>query len=582
MATMSEILGPGGLISRRLPGYESRPAQVAMAETVATALETGRHAIIEGGTGVGKALDVDTPMATPTGWQRMGDLCAGDLVFDESGMPTEVVRAFDIMSNRPCYEIEFSDGSTLVADEEHEWISFTWQDRKRASRRREAGPRQKHFATGATLTRIQSLLDTVGTTDTISVAETERLIGGHRYSVWRATQDLAPTAVPGRRRLYARAALRAAVLARLESDVDDRRPDAMPFSRLTTRDIASTLTVNVGKHARLNHAVPVAPQLFRLPRKIAAHEERLRTYTPARNEFRYITAVRPVPSRPVRCIQVAAASHLYLAGESLIPTHNSLAYLVPAIYSGKKVIISTANKALQDQLVGKDIPFLQHALPREVTAALVKGRSNSLCLDRLDEEERFQTMAGLSPDYRRLKAWAAGTRTGDFEDLPTLPARDLLGRVGSTTRTCIGSACQYFFGECFVEKMRARAEKASLVVCNHALLLADLVVRDMGAYLLPDRDAVIVDEAHRLEETALDAFTRSLSRREVAELAENTLLRRYVGEATVDRLPDLADALFRPLELPVQPARARGLKADRASTPTSYKLTEQLDGGLRL
>src|SRR5436189_2208219 len=111
----------------------------------------------------------------------------------------------------------------------------------------------------------------------------------------------------------------------------------------------------------------------------------------------------------------------------------SLAYLIPAIYSGKKVIISTANKALQDQLVGKDIPFLKHALPREVTAALVKGRSKYLCLDRLDEEDRFQTMAGLSRDYRQLKAWAAGTRTGDFEDLPTLPARELLGRVGSTT-----------------------------------------------------------------------------------------------------------------------------------------------------
>jgi replicative DNA helicase len=76
-------------------------------------------------------------------------------------------------------------------------------------------------------------------------------------------------------------------------------------------------------------------QMFRLPRKVAAHKERLRTYTPIRNRFRYITAVRPVSSRPVRCIQVAAASHLYLAGESLIPTHNSLAYLIPAIYSGK-------------------------------------------------------------------------------------------------------------------------------------------------------------------------------------------------------------------------------------------------------
>ena len=86
MAAMSEILGPGGVISHRLPGYESRPTQVAMAETVATALDTGRHAVIEGGTGVGKALDVDTPIATPTGWKRMGDLCAGDMVFEVNGV----------------------------------------------------------------------------------------------------------------------------------------------------------------------------------------------------------------------------------------------------------------------------------------------------------------------------------------------------------------------------------------------------------------------------------------------------------------------------------------------------------------
>ena len=107
------------MISRRLPGYESRPAQVAMAETVATALETGRHAVIEGGTGVGKALDVDTPIATPTGWKRMGDLCVGDIVFDETGTPTQVVRTFDIMYNRPCYEIEFSDGAIVQIGRAH-------------------------------------------------------------------------------------------------------------------------------------------------------------------------------------------------------------------------------------------------------------------------------------------------------------------------------------------------------------------------------------------------------------------------------------------------------------------------------
>ncbi|MCA1597876.1 MAG: hypothetical protein LC769_02445, partial [Chloroflexi bacterium] len=587
-ARVVDVLGPGGVISRRLPGYESRPSQVAMAETIAAAIDAGQHAVIEGGTGVGKALDVDTPIATATGWKRMGDLCAGDLVFDETGASTKVVRAFDIMYDRPCYEVEFSDGSTLVADEDHEWITCTWRDRKRLTRQRGAGLRQKNFATGATLDHVRSLLDAASATDAVSVTEMVEMIGGHRYSVWRATQELTPVAAQGRQHRYGRAALLAAVLVRLESDVNDRRPDAMPFSRLTTRDIAATLTVTFGKVARLNHAVPIAQALqlpdrdlplsplvlglwlgdgstnhaqfttadpeiiseiekagyfvrkltgkyhyslhlsreparsrwepgligilrdlgvlnnkhiplcylraserqrrallaglldtdgtvspqgaiqytstnprlacdvqalvlslgyrpsmmtkparlygkdcgmsytihfttcdevFRLPRKVVAHKQRSRNYTPARNGFRYITAVRPMPSRPVRCIQVAAASHLYLAGESLIPTHNSLAYLVPAIYSGKRVIVSTANKALQDQLVGKDIPFLQHTLPRDVSAALVKGRSNYLCLERFGEEEQYQTMAGQTYDYRALKAWAATTTTGDFEEM---------------------------------------------------------------------------------------------------------------------------------------------------------------------
>src|SRR5947209_12142891 len=113
----------------------------------------------------------------------------------------------------------------------------------------------------------------------------------------------------------------------------------------------------------------------------------------------------------------------------------SLAYLIPAIYSGKRVIVSTANKALQDQLIAKDIPFLQHALPREVTAALVKGRGNYLCLDRLDEEDRFQTMAGLRRHYRRLKTWAAPTASGAFEHLSVPPPPVRLLPVPSTTRT---------------------------------------------------------------------------------------------------------------------------------------------------
>ncbi len=741
--SMRDILGPGGVISKRLPGYEARPPQIAMAETVAAAIEARQHAVVEGGTGVGKALDVDTPIATPTGWTRMGDLRAGDTVFDETGVPTRVVQAFDVMHDRPCYEIEFSDRSTLVADEEHEWITHTWSDRKRASRRREAEPRHKNFADTETLKAVQSLLDSTCAGDMISVTEAVKLLGGHRYSVWRATQGVVPAVVKGQQRSYARAALLASVLSRLQKDVDDRRPDSLPFSRLTTRALASTLTIDIGATPRLNHAVPVAQalklpdaelpmdpfvlgtwlgdgasataqlttadpelvheiegagyvvrklkakylyslhlasgparsrwepgligilrdvgvlnnkhiplcylrssegqrrallaglldtdgtvspngavqytsinprlardvhalvlslgyrpsimtkaarlygkecgtaytitftttdQMFRLPRKVAAHHERSHNYSPARNGFRYITAVRPVPSRPVRCIQVTATSHLYLAGDSLIPTHNSLAYLIPAIYSGKKVIVSTANKALQDQLVAKDIPFLQHALPRDVTAALVKGRANYLCLDHFEHEDAFQTMSGRNRDYQALKQWSTRTRTGDFEELEVLPSRDLLARVSSTARSCTGNACPSF-GYCYVERMRDRAERVGIVVCNHALLLADLVLRDLGAHLLPDRDLIIVDEAHRLEDAALNALTVSLGRRDIAELVESALLQRHAGSRTASELLTLADDLFRPFE--TAPARNRAIMVEELAA--ALRLSEALD-----
>ena len=661
---VSEVLGADGAISRRLPGYESRPSQLAMAETVATAIDAGRHVVIEGGTGVGKALDVDTPMATPTGWKRMGDLCAGDLVFDETGAPTEVVRAFDVMYDRLCYEVEFSDGSALIADEDHQWITCTWRDRKRLIRQRGAGPGQKNFATRRTLalsfshftTRdiVATLTVTIGnaarlnhavpiahalqlpdrdlplapfvlglwlgdghancaqltTADPEIISEIEKAgyivrkpTGKYHYSLhlpsgpapnrWEpsVTGVLRDLGVLNNKHIplcYLRASerqRRALLAGLLDTDGTVSPQGAIQYTSTNPRlacDVQALIlslgyrhsmmtkpALLYGKDCGVSYTIhfTTCDEVFRLPRKVAAHKQRSRNYTPARNEFRYITAVRSVPSCPVRCIQVAAGSHLYLAGESLIPTHNSLAYLVPAIYSGKRVIVSTANKALQDQLVAKDIPFLQHALPRDVSAALVKGRSNYLCLDRYEEEEAYQTMSGESLDYRRLKAWAGATRTGDFEEMEILPARDLLSRVGSTARTCIGTACAHY-GPCHVERMRARAESAKVVVCNHALLLADLLVRDMGAYLLPDRDLVIVDEAHRLEEAAFSAFTVSLSRRDIAEIAESAQLGRYAGADVVAALPMLADTLFRPLQ--VSPGRGREV------------VTAELAGGARL
>src|SRR6185312_2184869 len=122
-------------------------------------------------------------------------------------------------------------------------------------------------------------------------------------------------------------------------------------------------------------------------------------------------------------------------------TGKSLAYLVPSIYSGKTVIVSTANKALQEQLIRKDIPFLQQVLPIQFEAAVLKGRGNYLCLDRLREEEAFQRMMGGTRGWARLLEWKENTTTGDFEDLDiTLPS-DLRGKVMSTARTCVGQVC---------------------------------------------------------------------------------------------------------------------------------------------
>ena len=276
---------------------------------------------------------------------------------------------------------------------------------------------------------------------------------------------------------------------------------------------------------------------------------------------------RPSQIAMAETIAAAIESGRHAVCEAGTGTGKSLSYLIPAIYSGKRVIVSTANKALQDQLVGKDIPFLQQTLPREVSAALVKGRSNYLCLERFGEEDGYQTMAGQTVDYRALKAWAATTTSGDFEEMDMLPHRELLARVSSTTRTCVGAVCGHYH-ECFVEKMRARAEASKLVVCNHALLLADLVVRDMGAYLLPDRDVVIIDEAHRLEEAAFSALTVGLSRRDLTELAEHEGLRRHVGGDKIAAIPALTDRLFRRFELPT--GRGRDV------------ISDELAGGLAL
>ncbi len=266
-------------------------------------------------------------------------------------------------------------------------------------------------------------------------------------------------------------------------------------------------------------------QVFRLERKATAHKERLRNYSPERNRFRYVVAVREVPSRPVRCIRVESQSHLYLAGKSMIPTHNSLAYLLPIVRSAKVAIISTANKALQEQLFYKDIPFVKEHI-QDFEAALVKGMGNYICLDRMDKE-RIETQYLLkNPDFTRLLNIVREFElniSGDFETLGFTLPNDIRSRVNADRDQCAWRDC-HFFSRCYVRQMREKAAQARVIVVNHTLLLLDAVLE---GYLLPERDVIIVDEAHHLEEEATRAFTVTVSEAQISALLAQQKLKQH-------------------------------------------------------
>src|SRR5258708_5971238 len=310
-------------------------------------------------------------------------------------------------------------------------------------------------------------------------------------------------------------------------------------------------------------------QVFRLERKVVAHKERLRNYSPERNCFRYVVTVREVPSRPVRCIQVESQSHLYLAGQSMIPTHNSLAYLLPIVRSRKVAIISTANKALQEQLFYKDIPCVQEHI-QDFEAALVKGMGNYICLDRL-EKERVETQFYLkNPDFTRLLSIVNEFElniTGDFETLGFTVPNDIRSRVNADRDQSAWRDCP-LFSKCYVRQMRAKATHAQVIVVNHTLLLLDAVLE---GYLLPERDVIIVDEAHHLEEEATRAFTVTVSEAQIsALLAQQRLkqhsradLQEYANHTMVhawDRLPPEPHLAFSKGRVNLQEPLQEGLR----------------------
>ncbi|MCS3430369.1 ATP-dependent DNA helicase [Klebsiella sp. BIGb0407] len=227
-------------------------------------------------------------------------------------------------------------------------------------------------------------------------------------------------------------------------------------------------------------------------------------------------------------------------------TGKTYAYLAPALRSGKKVIISTGSKALQDQLYSRDLPTIASALSFTGRIALLKGRANYLCLERLEQ----QMLAGgglaqeLLSDIAHLRHWASATEEGDISSCNAVAEDSTVWPlVTSTNDNCLGQDCPVY-KDCFVVKARKKAMDADLVVVNHHLFLADMVVKESGfAELIPEVDVTIFDEAHQIPDIASQYFGQSLTSRQLLDLAKDISIAYRTEVRDVQQLQKSADSL---------------------------------------
>ena len=215
-----------------------------------------------------------------------------------------------------------------------------------------------------------------------------------------------------------------------------------------------------------------------------------------------------------------------LVAEAATGVGKTLAYLVPALLSGERVLVSTATKTLQDQLFGRDLPRLARALGVPARMALLKGRSSYLCLHRLEfaGESSDLRMTGARHALSKIERWSKTTRTGDLAELPGLDERSpVIPLVTSTRENCLGADCPKFRG-CHVNVARREAMAADVVVINHHLFFADLAIRESGmAELLPTVRVAIFDEAHQLNETGIQFLGQQLATGQLLDFARDVL-----------------------------------------------------------
>jgi replicative DNA helicase len=340
-------------------------------DEVTNGLHPGQMIIVAARPGVGKALALDTPLPTPLGWTTMGEVQVGDELLGADGAPTRVVAATEIMRDRPCYEVEFSDGTVLVADARHQWLTET-----RASRRAAVCTTEEIAATLRCASADARLNHSVPNAEPLRLPETHLPLPPYTLGVWLGDADRADPEISwhveedgfdlvsdGRLdsavrdvargmgllgnkhipQVYLRASegqRRALLAGLLDADGTVTAEGGVRF-RVTNRRLAEDLrelvvslgyrcgltTRQVDGSAELSTAYVLTfgtgDTVFRLERKRLLHKERQRGLNLSRTGSRFVVEVRPIPSVPVRCVEVDNAAHLYLAGWAMVPTHNS-------------------------------------------------------------------------------------------------------------------------------------------------------------------------------------------------------------------------------------------------------------------
>ena len=288
---------------------------------------------------------------------------------------------------------------------------------------------------------------------------------------------------------------------------------------------------------------------------------------------REVAGFAPRTSQQDMAVAVAEAMddrHILIA-EAGTGTGKTFAYLVPAVLSGKRVIVSTGTKTLQDQLFHRDLPRVRQVTGARIKASLLKGRANYVCLYRLEQTHRDGRLASREQvgQLQTLRTWAQRSSSGDrAEVLGVAEDSPLWPRVTSTAENCLGADCPQF-NECFVVKARRAAQEADLVVVNHHLLFADLAIKQEGfGEILPGAHAFILDEAHQIPDLAGQFFSVTFSARQLQELGNDT-------EAECGSVTGAFAVLREPIAATGSALRRVRLALDKHPAKGSFTLIEQ-------